>query len=314
VSSESPTAPRLHVDESGPADGESVLLLHGGSAAGVIWAPQRLVLERDFHVLVPDLPGFGASSDLLWAGPAETADLVAESIRDRAADGSAHVVGFSLGGLVALALVARHPDLVRSVAFLSATPRGIGSVLRRISTDQVHFWRALAGLSSARKALRLPRSLLDTIVDLGLGVDPVAAKRVLDDSVRGTPELLPRLTDFDRPLLAIAGERESRTVRSTLADYARAERAELRLAPRGLHLWNLQSPVLLTETLGQWLSDARPHPDLLPVPRGLARRAARIARAARAARAARGERTAKVAGRDLSTSAHASVEQPEEAP
>ncbi len=278
---DSASTPALHIDESGPTDGESVLLLHGGSAAGVVWTPQRLVLARDFHVLVPDLPGFGASSDLQWTGPNDAADLLADRVRSTATGGHAHIVGYSLGGLVALALVARHPDVVRSVAFLSAPARGIGRVLRRVSHDQVQLWRALAGVSSARKALRLPRSLLDSIVDMGVGVDPESAPQVLDDSVRGAPELLLSLTDLDAPVLAVAGERESRIVRRTLTDFARAQHAALRLAPKGLHLWNAQNPVLLTETLSQWLANAQPHADLLPLPRGLARRAARVATAAR---------------------------------
>ena len=45
--------------------GESVLFLHSSNTAGWMWGAQ-LPAFADYHVLVPDLPGFGENNDLEW--------------------------------------------------------------------------------------------------------------------------------------------------------------------------------------------------------------------------------------------------------
>jgi pimeloyl-ACP methyl ester carboxylesterase len=50
---------------AGPDNGRPLLLLHGGLGdAALHWGRALPDLARDFHVLAPDLPGFGASAPL----------------------------------------------------------------------------------------------------------------------------------------------------------------------------------------------------------------------------------------------------------
>jgi pimeloyl-ACP methyl ester carboxylesterase len=114
----------LYVAEQRPDAGESVLFLHSGNVAGWMWTDQAEALPGH-HALVPDLPGFGGSAHVPWADLATTADQVAAVVRERAHGGRAHVVGLSLGGIVGVALAARHPELVRSVFASGAILRGL---------------------------------------------------------------------------------------------------------------------------------------------------------------------------------------------
>lgn len=114
----------MHVTRTGPApeDGAVIVFLHGAMVAGWMWTQQAADLS-DYRCVVPDLPGFGASVTEEWLSLSATADQVAALIRDEYHGGSAHVVGLSLGGLVGLHTVAKHPDAVRSL-LASGVPSG----------------------------------------------------------------------------------------------------------------------------------------------------------------------------------------------
>ena len=87
----------------GPADGRTVLLLHGGSGSWTHWVRNvGPLVEAGLQVLVPDMPGFGES-----AAPPDGHDADAlprwleRGLHAQLGDRAVEVVGFSLGGLVA---------------------------------------------------------------------------------------------------------------------------------------------------------------------------------------------------------------------
>jgi len=120
-------APGLHVELDGPVHEADVrhpvLALHGftGSTA-TMWALVRPLTETR-RVAVVDLPGHGRSitNDSHAFGFEHTVDAVAAAI-DRHHLGPAHVVGYSMGGRVALGLAVRHPGHVASLSLIGASP------------------------------------------------------------------------------------------------------------------------------------------------------------------------------------------------
>jgi pimeloyl-ACP methyl ester carboxylesterase len=104
----------------GDADPELVLL-HGGAQNAHTWDTVALALGRPLVAI--DLPGHGHSSHrddhVYW--PADNAVAVELAVR-RLAPSARLVVGMSLGGLTALALTDRAPDLVRSLVLVDVTP------------------------------------------------------------------------------------------------------------------------------------------------------------------------------------------------
>ncbi len=98
-----------------------VVLLHGGAQNAHTWDTVALALDRPLVAL--DLPGHGHSSHrddhVYW--PANNAVSVEIAVRELAPDAQL-VVGMSLGGLTALALADRAPDVVRSLVLVDVTP------------------------------------------------------------------------------------------------------------------------------------------------------------------------------------------------
>ena len=98
-----------------------VVLVHGGAQNAHTWDTVALALDRP--LLAVDLPGHGHSD---WRDdhshwPPHLADDVAVTVRELAPSAEL-VVGMSLGGLTAIALAARHPELVRRLAVVDVTP------------------------------------------------------------------------------------------------------------------------------------------------------------------------------------------------
>jgi pimeloyl-ACP methyl ester carboxylesterase len=107
---------RLHYDIHG--DGPDVLLVHGTGIARQAWSPQVAGLRDRFRVIAFDNRGIGQST--LGSGPLTVERMAADALAvlDDAGIARAHVVGHSLGGLVAIALALHDPERVRSLALL----------------------------------------------------------------------------------------------------------------------------------------------------------------------------------------------------
>lgn len=113
------TMPRLHHEcFPGPAAAPALVLLHGWGLHGGVWHGFLPLLRAHFTVTVIDLPGFGRSAATPW--PDDPAHLDAMLLA--VAPARALWLGWSLGGLLALGIAARHPGRVQALTMLAATP------------------------------------------------------------------------------------------------------------------------------------------------------------------------------------------------
>lgn len=96
-----------------------LVLLHAFPVDSRMWHAVAAALPDGRDVLAVDLPGLGSSADVDLSEPAleASADAVAEAL-DAAGVRRAVVVGLSMGGYVALALVERHSSLVAGLGLL----------------------------------------------------------------------------------------------------------------------------------------------------------------------------------------------------
>lgn len=128
------------VDFAVAGEGPAVLLIHGtgGDAAGT-WAAVAPALAERRTVVLPDLPGSGASVD--DGGPLELAALAAQvvAVADAAGAESYSLVGFSLGAAVAAAAAAADPEGVDALVCVGG-PAGGGDARSHLQFD---LWRRL---------------------------------------------------------------------------------------------------------------------------------------------------------------------------
>jgi abhydrolase domain-containing protein 6 len=104
--------------------GESVVLVHGFGASADGWNRFAKPLTRRYHVIAPDLPGWGASTRLQSASygyPAQVERLHQFLLQLKL--GRVHLVGHSMGGFISSAYAARYPDQVITLGLIA--PHGM---------------------------------------------------------------------------------------------------------------------------------------------------------------------------------------------
>jgi len=109
--------------EPDQSDRGSITLLHGLGSCGDDWLLQVPPLVGHYRILAPDLPGHGNSSlERRLPLISHYADDVASLIAAQELYPT-HVVGLSLGGLVAQQLALDYPELVRSLTLVNTFPQ-----------------------------------------------------------------------------------------------------------------------------------------------------------------------------------------------
>ncbi|MDO9229517.1 MAG: alpha/beta hydrolase [Syntrophales bacterium] len=106
--------------------GQTILLLHGFGANKDNWIRFAKYLTNDYHVVIPDIPGFGESSQIQNQNYAaknqlNRIDRFTEALKLE----KFHLAGNSMGGMLAALYGATYPQKVLTLALLA--PGGVGS-------------------------------------------------------------------------------------------------------------------------------------------------------------------------------------------
>ena len=100
--------------------GEPVVLLHGFTEDGQIWNKQVPFLEKDYQLIIPDLPGSGFSELALDVSMEAMATLI-KAILDEENISETIIVGHSMGGYVTLAFAEKYPEVLRGFGLFHST-------------------------------------------------------------------------------------------------------------------------------------------------------------------------------------------------
>src|SRR5437660_1477140 len=114
---------RLRYEVFGAPAGEPVLLIQGLGADVRGWLLQRRALGRLHRVIVFDNRGAGRSGKPPAPYDIEVMAADAVAVLDDAGIATAHVMGASMGGIIAQFLTVRHPDRVRSLVLACTSCR-----------------------------------------------------------------------------------------------------------------------------------------------------------------------------------------------
>ena len=256
---------KLTFAEEGSGE-ETIVFLHGLGVSGWMWTEQIEALRDEWHCLNVDLPGNGESHEIPWTSLADSADAVAEVVRTKARAGIAHVVGLSLGGYVGLQLMARHPDLVRTLLVSGVTtrplrPRWLWWSLSRFVARASGF-DLVARLSA--KAMQLPEETVPLFLRDARRLSARTIRRVYDEVL--DIRLPAQLSSNESPLLAVAGGAEAKSVLRSLADFPdQTGNGSCRVAPEVHHAWNAERPDLFTRMIHSWVA-GRELPEELVAP------------------------------------------------
>ena len=118
----------LYFESAG--SGETVLFIHGLGSSARDWETQIPAFAKHYQTIAFDLRGHGQSQKP--QGPYSMslfAKDTAELIKSLGV-GSVHVVGISLGGMIAFQLAVDHPELIKSMVIVNSGPELVVRTLK----------------------------------------------------------------------------------------------------------------------------------------------------------------------------------------
>jgi abhydrolase domain-containing protein 6 len=197
--------------------GEPVVLVHGFGASADSWNRIAAQLTKRYHVIAPDLPGWGASTRLEAASygyPAQVERL--HQFLSHLKLGRAHMVGHSMGGFIASAYAARYPDEVITLGLIA--PHGMvepePSDLARsiaqgdnwlVATSLPEFDRLLNNVFSKRPYA--PKAVLRYLANHTIR-NHAKSRQIFDELQMNDPALAQRLPEIAVPTLIIWGDQD----------------------------------------------------------------------------------------------------------
>lgn len=104
-------------------NGKPVVLLHGFGEVGTIWQQQVQSLQKEFKVIVPQLPGTG-DSDLMEETSMEALADSVQAVLDAEGIEDCAMIGHSMGGYVTLAFAERHKRYLKGFGLFHSTAFG----------------------------------------------------------------------------------------------------------------------------------------------------------------------------------------------
>ena len=169
----------LHMYYETHGSGRPLILLHGGLGSGEMFGPVLAQLARNRQVIAPDLQGHGRTADI--DRPIDTA-LMADDIAgliDHLGIGPVDVVGYSLGGGVALQTAFKYPDKVRRLVAGSANIRR-DAIYPEMLEQQLQVGAAAAEFMKETPMYQLYQQVAPRPEDFGRLLDKMGAAMARD--------------------------------------------------------------------------------------------------------------------------------------
>ena len=258
---------RYHYCEVGSGE-PTALMLHGFTGSGENWLPITQSLGN--RIILPDLMGHGLTE--LPSGAARytmehASQDIAALIKARSPGMPVVLVGYSMGGRLALHVALTHPNLVRRLILESTSP-GLATAAERearIKSDEalagrieregiapfVNYWEALPLFASQR---RLPETAQQMLHAQRLRNNPSGLAKSLRGMGTGAqPSLWDRLGELAMPVTLLAGAEDAKFVQINRAMSAQIPHARLHVIAEAGHTIHLEQPEVYVPLLKQTL-------------------------------------------------------------
>jgi pimeloyl-ACP methyl ester carboxylesterase len=252
----------MYIFETGIRGSPTIVFLHGGGTAHWMWKYQVRDLF-DYHLLIPDLPGHGKSSREKWVSFADTADEVAEIIREKAANGRAHVVGLSLGGYIVVSLLSRHPEVIDHavVSGINALPYPGAWLVKGVTALTTPLLKLKPIVRRSLKAMKLTEEeqklYIQSLQDLDMQSYLKISNQALDHRLPPMPD------QMNVPALFVVGEKEVKNALASNPVLVKGVHGSVGKMVKGVgHAWVAEAPDLFSHMVRWWI-EGQPLPEEL---------------------------------------------------
>jgi pimeloyl-ACP methyl ester carboxylesterase len=252
----------VHVVDRG--SGDAVVFLHAFPLQAAMWDYQIDALDGSYRCLALDMPGFGQSpppDEPERASMQRWSDLVAGTL-DQLGVEQATIVGASMGGYLAMALLRHHPDVITQLVLADTRARSDdpqGAQRRSAQQDQIRAGAEVASLAKQTVESLLSSGsmarpeLVEYVHALAAGADAegwIAALQAMKDR----PDSMLLLRQADVRALVVVGELDRVTPIAEAMSVRSLLKGELVVVPNVGHLANLEDPLAFNDALLAFLA------------------------------------------------------------
>ncbi len=255
------------LQDTGPRDAPTMVLLHGFGASLQTWDAWSAELDKQWRVVRIDVPAFGLTGPAVNNDYSDAADVARlAALLDHLGLQQVVLGGHSMGGRIAWNFAATHPERVSHLVLVSPDgfpdPRAASEF-----TYQVSPWLGLMRYSLPAWALKMavapayadaskPSSAtLQRYQDMmrAPGVRAALIER-MRQSRNSDP--VPRLQSLGMPVLLVWGEKDAFIPISNAQDYLKAiPQARLATIPQAGHVVHEEAPLLSVQAVKAFLSE-----------------------------------------------------------
>ena len=266
----------MYYEEHGEANAEPLLLIMGFTMNAAAWAPQIPALAERYHVIAFDNRGAGRTTqpESAYTIPQMAADAAA--LLDHVGIKTAHIIGASMGGMIAQEFAIRYPRRVRSLVLACTTPGGPHSAgydeMLRTSEETMKVENLAALLTPERLKEGIDQLFTPAfIAHPGPGLMQMGAAAMLyPQTLAGMKGQLAairahdtydRLTTISAPTLVIAGDADTLVdARNSPLLASRIPHAKLHMLPGQRHGFTAEKPEETNRTVLDFLAQVLAKP------------------------------------------------------
>ncbi len=250
----------LNTVRVGPKGAPVAVLVHAIGLDLTCWTPQIFALSERFDVVAYDLLGHGQSTVPLTGYDLESLAIDLAAVIRSTGSPSAHIIGLSVGGMIAQTLAITQPELVRSLIIIDsaatftqqarAAIRQRGEITRRGGMNAV-LEQTLERWFTPKFRLRRPE-VIDSITKTLLRNSPDVHAAMWDAIAKLDLETC--LASISCPTLVLVGEKDPTTPVSASQFIAeRISGAELRVIADASHMSPIEQPHVINEMMMRYL-------------------------------------------------------------
>ena len=245
-----------YYDEQG--SGDPLVLLHGGLCTNETWAAQTPAFAERFRVVAPERRAHGHTADV--EGPLTYDAMATDTIGflDKVVGSSAHLVGWSDGGIVGLLVAIARPDLVNKLVVIGTNFDAAGVVP---GGDEM-----LSSMTPDGDEAAMFRGLYEMHSPDGPEHWPIALAKFIAMATTEPHIPVEELRRISAPTLVLVGDDDLMTLEHTVALYDAIPDSQLAVIPGASHAVVMEKPELLNLLVLDFLEN-EPSPTMIPIRR-----------------------------------------------
>lgn len=208
--------------------GEPILLLHGNGQSIAAFAEQIPYFEMKYKVVVPDCRGRGRSGNTSDELTYEIQARDMSELMDHLGLSSAHIMGWSDGGIIGLLMAMHYPSKVKSLITSGVNVLQDETVF---SAAEISFMKNMANDMS----------------------QPLITRRRYNLMLKYPNISFESLGAIDCPVMVVAGDRDEIKIGHTIRIFESIKKAQLFIVPNASHLLLYEVPQIFNEAAFRFL-------------------------------------------------------------